>query len=52
VTDPKDTGKNERDEPVSLAPLDPEEALRGLLAVKPDEQSDESEDDAGRDSRC
>jgi hypothetical protein len=28
--------KRDRDEPVSLAPLDPEEALRGLLAVKPD----------------
>jgi len=37
MPDPKDTGKAERDEPVSLAPLDPEEALRALLAVAPDE---------------
>lgn len=36
MSDPKDTGKNERDEPVSLAPLDPEEALKALLAVKPE----------------
>jgi len=28
--------EKDRDEPVSLAPLDPETALRGLLAVKPD----------------
>lgn len=27
-----------RDEPVSLAPLTPEEALRALLAVKPDDE--------------
>lgn len=36
MADPKDTGKEQRDEPVSLAPLNPEEALRALLAVKPD----------------
>ena len=28
--------ERDRDEPVSLAPLDPETALRGLLAVKPE----------------
>lgn len=27
----------DRDDPVSLAPLTPEEALRALLVVKPDE---------------
>ena len=37
MSDPKDTGKEQRDEPVSLAPLDAEEALRALLAVKGDE---------------
>lgn len=30
-----------KDEPVSLAPLTPEEALRALLAVKPDERPEE-----------
>ncbi len=35
-----------RDEPVSLAPLTPEEALRALLAVKPDDEpAVESSDD-------
>ena len=42
------------DEPVSLAPLTPEEALRALLAVKPDDEpraresglQDDGEDDA------
>lgn len=47
MPDPKDTGKNERDEPVSLAPLDPEEALRALLAVKPDEDPDGQAEDGG-----
>jgi hypothetical protein len=28
----------DKDEPVSLAPLTPEEALRALLAVKPDDE--------------
>lgn len=40
MPDPKDTGRDQRDEPVSLAPLDPEEALRALLAVKPDDDSE------------
>jgi hypothetical protein len=31
------TRKPEKDEPISLAPLTPEEALRALLAVKPDD---------------
>ena len=37
----------QRDEPVSLAPLDFETALRGLLAVDPDSEpvSDEDDDD-------
>lgn len=34
----------DRDEPVKL-PLDPEEALRALLAVKPDSSQDETEDE-------
>lgn len=37
-----------RDEPVSLAPLDPEAALRALLAVRPD--SAQPEDDQGADN--
>lgn len=38
-----------RDEPVSLAPLDPEEALRALLAVRPDEGSAQPKDDQEAD---
>ena len=34
----------EDDDRVSLAPLDPETALRALLAVEPDEDEDESAD--------
>jgi hypothetical protein len=34
----------ERDERVSLAPLDPEEALRGLLAVETEDDDEQSED--------
>lgn len=37
---------SERDEPVSLAPLEVEDALRALLAVKPDEADDSSGEDA------
>jgi len=37
--------RTDRDEPVSLAPLDPEEALRALLTVKPG-QLDERQPDA------
>jgi len=33
------------DERVSLAPLDPETALRALLAVKPDKDEPSGEDD-------
>ena len=33
-----------REEPVSLAPLTPEEALRALLAVKPDDESGDRAD--------
>ena len=29
----------DKDEPVTLAPLDPETALRALLAVKPDDDA-------------
>ncbi len=32
--------------PVSLAPLDPEEALRALLAVKPDDNVDDQQETA------
>jgi hypothetical protein len=32
--------RQEKDEPVSLAPLDPETALRALLAVKAAEDED------------
>ncbi len=32
--------KLDQDDPVSLAPLTPEQALRGLLAVKPDKDED------------
>jgi hypothetical protein len=39
----------ERDEPVSLAPLDPDDALRALLAVDPDrERSDAPEGGGGK----
>ena len=33
------------EEPVSLAPLDPEEALRALLGVRPGEDADEATDE-------
>lgn len=33
-----DKGASSREEPVSLAPLTPEEALRALLAVRPDDE--------------
>jgi hypothetical protein len=42
--EPKDTGKAERDEPVTLAPLEPEDALRALLQVKPEEDEEDSSD--------
>ncbi len=35
--------RNEDGERVSLAPLDPETALRALLAVKPDEDDEDDE---------
>jgi hypothetical protein len=35
------------EEPVSLAPLDPEEALRAILAVRPPEEPNDSEDEKG-----
>lgn len=42
----------DKDEPVSLAPLDPEEALRALLAVKPEpddaDEPGEHQDDPER----
>lgn len=38
-------GGNEGDAPVSLYPLDFEEALRGLLAVKPPSKNVEETDD-------
>lgn len=34
----------DKDEPVSLAPLSPEDALRALLEVKPDLQNDRERD--------
>ncbi len=39
---PKHPTPEERDERFTL-PLDPEEALRGLLAVKPDEPDDDED---------
>ncbi len=33
------------DDPVSLDPLDPEEALRALLAVKPNDEAEAQESD-------
>ena len=36
--------KPEKDEPVKI-PLDPEEALRALLQVKPDDQQEEALDE-------
>lgn len=42
---PPSEGK--QDEPVSLAPLTPDEALRALLAVKPDDEPTEKEQNAG-----
>ncbi len=36
------TGRD-RDERVSLVPLDPKEALRALLAVDPDDEPDQPE---------
>ncbi len=39
-----------RDERISLAPLDPEEALRALLAVKPDDKLAEDDDQAKADA--
>jgi hypothetical protein len=36
--DKRVTRSNDRNEPVSLHGLDPETALRALLAVKPDDQ--------------
>lgn len=41
---PKDPDK---DEPVSLAPLDPEEALRALLAVNPEDSAEPENDQHG-----
>lgn len=40
----------EKDEPVSLAPLDPETALRALLAIKPDEDEQEPIDEETSDT--
>jgi len=37
--------EHNHDERVSLAPLDPEEALRALLKVDPDSKPVESDDD-------
>jgi hypothetical protein len=45
-TDPQ-TDQLEDEDRVSLAPLDPKEALRGLLAVKPD-PAPKSQDPAKR----
>ena len=45
VPDPK----HDPDERVSLDPLDPETALRALLAVKPEAASDEPETEQGPD---
>lgn len=39
---PENTPRQDRD-PVSLAPLTPEEALRALLAVKPVDQVNDEE---------
>lgn len=39
---------DDRDQPVTLAPLTPEEALRALLAVKPDRSP--TDDQSGDDS--
>jgi hypothetical protein len=40
---------SQQDEPVSLAPLTPEQALRALLAVRPDDDPVDSDDDQGGD---
>lgn len=41
---------NDKDGTVSLAPLDPEDALRALLAVKPDVESANTPDDGDEES--
>lgn len=41
------TERRERDEQVSLHGLDQEEALRALLAVKPDDEPAQDEDRGG-----
>ncbi len=46
---PDDRDNADRDNPVSLAPLTPEEVLRALLAVKPEDRPQEVvDDDAGQ----
>lgn len=46
------TEKRDPDERVSLHGLDPEEALRALLAVNPDDEPvEDSKDDRGGDRR-
>jgi hypothetical protein len=43
--------ERDRDERVSLDPLDPETALRALLAVKPEGEPEDANDDSEADRK-